>query len=444
MAKTQKLSIWDPKIVRAALDRRRSQAESAQDDEESGDVRGGSRQRADDACCWSATSLTGASGIGFKLQITLWLWFTVLFANFAEAMAEGRGKAQADTLRKARDRDGARTGRRRDGKTEDGAGARRCARATWSSSGRRVHPGRRRNHRRRRVGGRIGDHRRIRAGDPRSRRRPLGGHRRHARAVGLRSRCEITSNPGETFLDRMIALVEGAERQKTPNEIALNILLAGLDDRLPAGGGHAAAVRHLFRRAAVGVRAGVAAGLPDSDDDRRAAVGHRHRRHGPADAAQRAGDVGPRGRGGGRREHAAARQDRHDHAGQSPGDASSSRCRASPKRELADAAQLSSLADETPEGRSIVVLAKEKYGLRGRELARARRRLHAVHRADAHVGRRPRRPRDPQGRGRRDREIRRRATAARCSPELHAHRRAHRPRRRHAAGGGRATTARSA
>ncbi len=130
----------------------------------------------------------------------------------------------------------------------------------------------------------------------------------------------ITADPGHTFIDRMIALVEGAERQKTPNEIALNILLAGLDDHLPAGGRDAAAVRDLLGRAAVGVRAGVAAGLPDSDDDRRPAVGDRHRRHGPAGAAQRAGDVRPRGRGGRRRAHAAARQDRHDHARQPPGD----------------------------------------------------------------------------------------------------------------------------
>ncbi len=80
--------------------------------------------------------------------------------------------------------------------------------------------------------------------------------------------------------------------------------------------------------------------------------------------------------------------------------------------ELADAAQLSSLADETPEGRSIVVLAKEKYGIRGRELADKDGGVRAVHRADADVGRQPRRPRDPQGRGRRDRGATSRATAA--------------------------------
>ena len=88
----------------------------------------------------------------------------------------------------------------------------------------------------------------------------------------------ITSNPGETFLDRMIRLVEGASRQKTPNEIALNILLAGLTIIFLAGRGDVAALCHLFRRAAEHFRAGFPAGLPDSHDHRRAAVGHRHRR----------------------------------------------------------------------------------------------------------------------------------------------------------------------
>ena len=133
----------------------------------------------------------------------------------------------------------------------------------------------------------------------------------------------ITSNPGETFLDRMIALVEGAERQKTPNEIALNIVIAGLTlvfllavvtlqpfamySVKAAGRGHGA---H-------GHGADFAAGLPDSDHDRRTAFGHRHRRHGSRDAAQRAGDERQSRGSGGRREHAAAGQDRHHHARQS-------------------------------------------------------------------------------------------------------------------------------
>ena len=124
---------------------------------------------------------------------------------------------------------------------------------------------------------------------------------------------EITQEPGQSFLDRMIALVEGAERRKTPNEIALNILLAGLTlifmvvvvTLRPFG----LFARHLDLR----YDADLAAGRADPDDDRRAAVGDRDRRHRPARAPQRARAVRPRGRGVGRRRRAAARQDRHDH-----------------------------------------------------------------------------------------------------------------------------------
>ena len=122
----------------------------------------------------------------------------------------------------------------------------------------------------------------------------------------------ITSNPGETFLDRMIALVEGAQRQKTPNEIALNILIAGLTLIFLL------AVVTLQPYAAFSVRAGglgrgperrragLAAGLPDSDHHRRPALRHRHRGHGSRDAAQRAGDERQGRRGRGRRQLAAA------------------------------------------------------------------------------------------------------------------------------------------
>ena len=172
---------------------------------------------------------------------------------------------------------------------------------------------------------------------------------------------EITQEPGQSFLDRMIALVEGAERRKTPNEIALGILLAALTliflvvivTLRPYA---------LYSDTPVSVHdADRAARGADPDDDRRAAVGDRHRRHGPPRAPQRARAVRPRGRGVGRRGRAAARQDRHDHARQPPGlrvhpDARRERA------ELAEAAQMSSLADETPEGRSIVVLAKERTG----------------------------------------------------------------------------------
>ena len=108
---------------------------------------------------------------------------------------------------------------------------------------------------------------------------------------------------------------------------------------------------------------------PDPDHHRRAAVGDRHRRHGPPGALQRAGHVRPRRRGGGRRRHAAARQDRHDHAGQPPGDRvpAGARRRASASWPMPRSSPR--CRDETPEGRSIVVLAKEKYSIRGREMA---------------------------------------------------------------------------
>ena len=123
----------------------------------------------------------------------------------------------------------------------------------------------------------------------------------------------VTADPGETFLDRMIALVEGAKRQRTPNEIALAILLAGLTivflmatvTLRPFG-----AVRRHDRRHG---RARRAARLPHPDDDRRPAVGDRHRRHGPRRPVQRPGDERPRGRGVRRRRRHPARQDRHDH-----------------------------------------------------------------------------------------------------------------------------------
>lgn len=162
----------------------------------------------------------------FDLQITLWLWFTVLFANFAEAMAEGRGKAQADALRQAKSETTAyRFGKR--GELEE-----------VPSSQLRV------DDRVRVTAGQMipGDGEVIEgvasvdesaitgesapvireAGGDRS--AVTGGTRVLSDVIVIR----ITSNPGETFLDRMIALVEGAERKKTPNEIALNILLAGL------------------------------------------------------------------------------------------------------------------------------------------------------------------------------------------------------------------------
>ena len=160
------------------------------------------------------------------MQIALWLWFTVLFANFAEAMAEARGKAQADTLRKTKtDALGKRVLAGRDDRAGPGLAAARRRRRPLRAG--RHHPRRRRGHRGRRV---VDES--VITGESAPVIRESGGDRSAVtggtRVLSDWIKVRITSNPGETFLDRMIALVEGAERQKTPNEIALNILIAGL------------------------------------------------------------------------------------------------------------------------------------------------------------------------------------------------------------------------
>src|SRR5262245_34008487 len=171
--------------------------------------------------------LKGGASFKFNLQITLWLWFTVLFANFAEAMAEGRGKAQADTLRKARSETTANRILESDAHVEKVPSSKlKAGDLVFVTAGELVP-----------SDGEIiegvasVDESAI-TGESAPVIREAGGDR-SAVTGGTRvlSDCikvRITSNPGETFLDRMIALVEGAERQKTPNEIALNILLAGL------------------------------------------------------------------------------------------------------------------------------------------------------------------------------------------------------------------------
>jgi len=166
------------------------------------------------------------AGLAFELQITLWLWFTVLFANFAEAMAEGRGKAQAETLRKARAETHARR-MKADGKYEDVPGSKlRVEDIVVVRAGEFI-PGDGEVV----VGVASVDESAI-TGESAPVIREAGGDRSAVtggtRVLSDEITVKITSNPGETFLDRMIKLVEGAERQKTPNEIALNILLAGL------------------------------------------------------------------------------------------------------------------------------------------------------------------------------------------------------------------------
>src|SRR5450432_585447 len=167
-----------------------------------------------------------SAALKFNLQITLWLWFTVLFANFAEAMAEGRGKAQADSLRKARSETIA--NRLLDGgKVEQiASSALRAGDMVLVSAGELVPSDGDI------VEGIASVDESAITGESAPVIREAGGDRSAVtggtRVLSDWIKIRITSNPGETFLDRMIALVEGAERQKTPNEIALNILLAGL------------------------------------------------------------------------------------------------------------------------------------------------------------------------------------------------------------------------
>ena len=306
----------------------------------------------------------------FNWTIVVWLWLTVVFANLAEAVAEGRGKAQADTLRRAKRE----TMARRLVGWQPGRSGRRSARSRCPARAT------------------LGDYVVVEAGqvipgdgdvvegvasvdesaitgESAPVIRESGGDRSAVTGgttvLSDRIVVKITSKPGETFIDRMIALVEGAKRQKTPNEIALNILLASLTIifmlaviSLQPMAFYSKAPQTLVILVALLVGA-------DPDHDRRAAVRDRHRRHGPAGTAQRAGHVRPGGRGGRRREHPAAGQDRDDHHRQPAGHRVPAGRRGNGE-EVADAAQLSSMADYTPEGRSIVVLAKNKFGLRER------------------------------------------------------------------------------
>ena len=206
---------------------------------------------------------------------------------------------------------------------------------------------------------------------------------------------EVTQEPGKSFLDRMIALVEGAERRKTPNEIALNILLAGLTITFLAAVVTLRPYALYAGTAALADRPDRAARRAHPDDDRRAALGDRHRRDGPARAAERARDVGPRGRGSGDVDVLLL-----DKTGTiTLGNRQAAEFLPVERRRGARAGrgrQLASLADETPEGRSIVVLAKERFGLREQRARRAR--VHPVHGVDAMSGIDLERQPPPQGR----------------------------------------------
>jgi K+-transporting ATPase ATPase B chain len=311
--------------------------------------------------------VTGGEGLAFTFQIILWLWFTVLFANFAEAVAEGRGKAQAESLKKTR--------------TESKAKLLEGADKSYQLvSGTSL---------------KVGDIVLVEAGDniPSDGEviegvasvneaaitgesapviRESGGDRSAVtggtQVLSDWIRVRITAAQGSTFIDRMIKLVEGAERQKTPNEIALNILLAGLTIifvfatvTIPsyaayAGGSISVIVLVALFVTLIPTTIGAllsAIGIAGMDRLVRFNVLAMSGR-----AVEAAGDVDTLllDKTGtitlGNRQATAFRP-----------------LRGVTEQELADAAQLASLADETPEGRSIVVLAKEKYGIRGRDMA---------------------------------------------------------------------------
>ena len=313
-----------------------------------------------------------AGGTGFSLQIALWLWFTVLFANFAEAMAEARGKAQADSLRKTKTDSMARR-ILADGTIEVVPASRLRAQDKVVCQVGDVIPG----------DGEITEgiatvDESVITGESAPVIRESGGDRSAVtggtRILSDQIKVRITSNPGETFLDRMIALVEGAERQKTPNEIALNILIAGLTLIFllavvtlqpfsayavnSAHGGHIPSVAVLVSLlvclipttiggllSAIGI-----AGMDRVVQHNVLAMSGR--------AVEAAGDVNTLLLD---KTGTITLGNRQAVEFLPVGNVSGA--------ELADAAQLASLADETPEGRSIVVLAKQAYNLRGREVA---------------------------------------------------------------------------
>jgi K+-transporting ATPase ATPase B chain len=366
--KSKRISIWDAKIIRRAVvdSFKKLNPRTMMKNPVMFVVEVGSVLTTLQLIRGIVAPVPGVTDTLFELQITLWLWFTVLFANFAEAMAEGRGKAQADNLRKARTET---TAKRltSDGRIEvvnapelrkddvvlveagdfipsDGEIIEGVASVDESA-----------------ITGESAPVIREAGGD---RSAVTGGTRVLSDWIKVR----ITSNPGETFLDRMIALVEGASRQKTPNEIALAILLAGLTIifllavvTLQPFAVYSNAAQTIFVLVSLLVCL-----IPTTIGGLLSAIGiagmDRLVQHNvlamSGRAVEAAGDV-------------------NTLLLDKTGTITLGNRQATElipvggvtEEELADAAQLSSFADETPEGRSIIVLAKERYGMRGRELA---------------------------------------------------------------------------
>ena len=313
---------------------------------------------------------THATALAFSTQVVAWLWFTVLFANFAEAIAEGRGKAQADSLRKTRSQTIAKKLASENAVTTTQVPATQL---------------------------KVGDFVKCEAGDviPGDGTIVLGvatvdesaitgesapvvresGGDRSAVTGGTRVLSDtlvirISAAAGSSFLDRMIALVEGAARQKTPNELALNVLLAGMSlifvlavATIPAFAAYAGGSISLIVLVALFVTL-----IPTTIGALLSAIGIAGMNRlvsfnvlaMSGRAVEAAGDV----------DTLLLDKTGTITLGNRQAVAFITMPGVSPE-ELADAAQLSSLSDETPEGRSIVVLAKEKYGLRGRDMAHA-------------------------------------------------------------------------
>ena len=315
----------------------------------------------------------------FVAQISIWLWFTVIFANFAEAMAEGRGKAQADTLRKNRTKTHAK-------KINPGGGATMVAAETLrkgdvfivtaneliAADGEII------------EGAATVDESAI-TGESAPVIREAGGDRSAVTGGTMvlsdQIKVSVTANPGESFMDRMIELIEGAKRQKTPNEIALSILLSALTiiflsvvaTMMAFGmftqtylGESSDAFKQVSMNFSVTVLVALLVCLiPTTIGGLLSAIGiagidrmvQKNVLAMSGRAVEAAGDVDVL---------------LLDKTGTiTMGNRQATEFITAPgvdPKELAEAAQLASLADETPEGRSIVVLAKQKYGIRGREI----------------------------------------------------------------------------
>jgi K+-transporting ATPase ATPase B chain len=303
--------------------------------------------------------------LGFGLQVAIWLWFTVVFANLAEAMAEGRGKAQADELRKMRTQTMANR-LRKDGSQEKAPAEQLRKEDVVVVSAGELIPGDGEV-----IEGIASVDESAITGESAPVIREAGGDRSSVtggtRVLSDRIKVRITANPGESFLDRMIRLVEGARRQKTPNEIALTILLSaltiiflvvvmtlkffGIYSGVPLSVTVLVALLVCLIPTTIGglLSAIGIAGIDRLVQKNVLAMSGR--------AVEAAGDVNVL---------------LLDKTGTiTLGDRQATEyvpAESVTVEELADVAQLASLADETPEGRSIVVLAK-KYGLRGRTLS---------------------------------------------------------------------------